>query len=342
MAFDAKVILENYGTERLHQQRLSSLIKSSNGVIRVASAYVTDRSFFLACENRERRLLTSMKPMDVASGATNIETLRALIESGVEIRTVNHSPRFHAKTYAFGSTAAVITSANLTYSAFESNIEVGVEVGPQQTSELIHWYDSLWDSAQCLGVDDLSEIHEQTKKLRKEYARLKKLAKQNLTVKKVPTKQGDSITTLMETSQRFFLINTNRRNDYRTETDGFGLEEKMHDRELATAWTSFNYSSHMEEVEKGDVILAFAKGVGIIGIGVAKAGHEVLATDAEGRLHLSDDSNNDEWRVPTRWLTWKDEADAMPYTDSPNATFVNVSGDNHSKLRQSVVDHSWD
>lgn len=341
MAVDAQLMIEYGGLDRAHRIRLASLIKNSDGPIRVASAYVTDRDFFFACQDRERRLLTSMNPMDVASGATSIETLRALIESGVEIRIVNHSPRFHAKTYTFGASASVVTSANLTKSAFETNVEVGVEVGAYQTGELIAWYDSLWSSAEGLTIDYLSEIHEQTKKLRKQYAQLKKLAVQKLAVKKSQAKQPDSITTLMDQAERFFLINTNRRYDYRTETGGFGLEEKMHDRGLATAWSNFNYSTHMESVEKGDVILAFAKGVGIIGVGIAKSGHEILGVDDDDRIRSTDEFNGDEWRVPTRWLAWTDEADAMPFSDAPNTTFLDVSGDKYDGLRQGVRDHSW-
>lgn len=342
MAFDTKLILENGGSERFHSRRLSSLIKSSDGPIRVASAYVTDREFFFECKTRERRLLTSMNPMDVASGATSIETLRALIESGVEIRIVNHSPRFHAKVYVFGESSAVVTSANLTRSAFESNVEVGVEIGADQTSELVEWFNSLWESAKRLAISDLSEIHEQTKKLRKEYARLKKLAKQKLSIKKAPARTTDSISALMDNAERFFLINTNRRYDYQTETGGFGLEETMHDRGLATAWLDFNYPGHMEEVEKGDAILAFAKGVGIIGIGVAKSGYEVLGPQSNDRIRSTNEFNGDEWRVPTRWLAWKDEADAMPYSNAPNVTFLNVSSDKYAELRQDVKGHSWD
>lgn len=338
---DAQLILEVGDSDRAHRTRLASLIANSDGPIRVASAYVTDRDFFFACQDRERRLLTSINPMDVASGATSIETLRALIESGVKIRIVNHSPRFHAKTYMFGSSASVVTSANLTKSAFESNVEVGVEIGAHQTGELIAWYDSLWKSAEDLAIDDLSDIHEQTKKLRKQYAQLKKLAKQKLAVKKSQAKQTDSIAALMDQAERFFLINTNRRYDYRTKTGGFGLEEMMHDRGLATAWSNFNYSKHMESVKKGDVILAFAKGIGIIGVGIAKSGHEVLGTD-DDRLRSTDEFHGDEWRVPTRWLAWTDEADAMPFSDAPNTTFLDVSSDKYAGLRKGVRAHSWD
>lgn len=344
MSVDAKLILEAGESDRAHRIRLASLIENSDGPIRVASAYVTDRDFFFACRDRDRRLLTSLSPMDLASGSTSIKTLRALIESGVDIRIVNYSPRFHAKIYMFGASAAVVTSANLTKSAFESNIEVGVEIGAKQTDELVAWYDSLWESAADLAIDDLSKMHKQIEKIRKQYAQLKKLAKQKLVVKSFPAKKANSVAAFMDQAERFFLINTNRRYDSKnkTETGGFGLEEMMHSRGLATAWSSFNYSTHMESVKKGDVILAFAKGSGIIGVGIAKSSHEVLGADDDGRLRSKDEVHGDEWRVPTRWIAWTNDKNAIPFSDAPNTTFLNISSNKYAGLREAVRDHIWD
>ena len=335
------LILEAGTNERQHRQRLGVLSASTDGKIRVASAYVTDRDFFNLCENRERRLLTSLNGMDIASGATSVESLRSILESGVAVRILPTYPRFHAKAYMFGDCAAVVTSANLTRSALESNIEVGAELSGAQVISLCKWFDALWASASELTVEHLSNIAAQAASLRREYARLRAKAKQSIKPEARPLPKQvytDAVSALFDGAERFFVINTNRRHDYKTSTGGFGLEEKMNERGLATAWEDFKFPSHMEQVEAGDAIFAFAKGVGIIGIGAATAGCEVRDGTATDRLPAFDDHLAREWRVPTKWLVWVDAADAMPYK-SPHFTFWNVSGNDYAGLRRDVAEH---
>jgi hypothetical protein len=139
------LILEDGSSQRKHRKCLNSLLASTKGMLRIASAYVTDRELLTGTPDRERRLLISLLPMDVASGATSIETLGTLIKSGVNCRRLSERPRLHAKVYIFGTSSAVITSANLTGSAFDSNIEVGVEVNADQVNQLAAWFDTLWE-----------------------------------------------------------------------------------------------------------------------------------------------------------------------------------------------------
>lgn len=335
------LILEDGTNERHHRQRLAALATSSRGTICVASAYVTDRDFFNLCKNREGRLLTSLNEMDIASGATSLESLRSILESGVAVRILPAYPRFHAKTYIFGDSAAVVTSANLTRSALESNIEVGAELSGEQIEVLRNWFDALWASATALTLEQLSEIAAQTAKLRREYVEFKTKAKRSLKIKTKPLPKkayADSVSALFDSAERFFVINTNRRYDHKTSTGGFGLEEKMNELGLATAWENFKFPGHMKQVEAGDAIFAFAKGVGIIGIGVATAGCEVRDETATDRLGKFDDHNAPEWRVPTKWLVWVDAPDAMRY-NSPNFTFWNVTDNDYADLRHDVAAH---
>ena len=152
------LILEDGSPQRQHRRHLNGFLGSTKGMLRIASAYVTDRDLLTGTPDRERRLLISLSRMDVASGATSIETLRAMIESGVKCRRLPERPRLHAKVYIFGTSHAVITSANLTGSAFDSNIEVGVEVGADQANKLASWFDTLWDKAVPLTLPYLSEL----------------------------------------------------------------------------------------------------------------------------------------------------------------------------------------
>ena len=99
----AKFILEDGTPARQHRPRLAELLSATTGIIRVATAYVTDRHLLSAVGKRETRLLTSLAPMDVASGATLLETLDALMGIGIKRRVLPQRPRIHAKVYIGGS-----------------------------------------------------------------------------------------------------------------------------------------------------------------------------------------------------------------------------------------------
>ena len=130
-------VIAEIGPKRQHRQRLHHLLESTPGLVRIASPYVTDRELLLGKRGRDIRLITTLLPMDIASGATSVETLCALMKAGVNCRFVPERPRLHANVYLFGTEAAVVSSANLTQSALDSNIEVGVELEGGHVKDLI-------------------------------------------------------------------------------------------------------------------------------------------------------------------------------------------------------------
>jgi hypothetical protein len=337
-----KLILEDGSSQRKHRQRLNGLLTSTKGMLRIASAYVTDRELLTGTSYRERRLLISLLPMDVASGATSVETLGALIKSGVNCRRLSERPRLHAKVYVFGTSRAVITSANLTGSAFDSNIEVGVEVNADQANQLAAWFDTLWEKAVPLTLAYLSELQSNTALLRAEFVKLKKKTKakwQAPDSHKPTDGLSDSLLDLFANAKRYFVCNTDRRQGERTATGGYALEQEMFNRGFAAAWESFKFPSHMEQVERGAAIFMFAKGIGIVGIGIAKGRCETLAPDAPDRIrNFSYENSTIEWRVPVQWLEWTDEAGAYPWK-APNRTFWNVTEARDKDLRESVKTH---
>ena len=286
------LILEDGIPDRRHKARLIELMSSTTGIIRIASAYVTERQVLTSQPERDRRLLISLLPMDVASGAMSIESLCALLESGVECRVLPQRPRLHAKVYIFGSSIAVVTSANLTRSALDSNIEVGVELQGNETKTLTVWFDQLWSIASPLTVKQLADVQVQTAALRREFMKLKQIAKRkspDLKTSKSKLVLSDSLQQLLANAPRFFVCNSDRVQGDRTPTWGFVLEEEMHNRGFATAWEDFKFPSHMEKVEPGDAIYMFAKGVGIIGIGIATGTYEKLDSGQDGRVsHVHD------------------------------------------------------
>jgi len=112
------VIAENEKGPRQHRIRLRDLLKKTDGLVRIASAYVTETDLLAGRGAREVRLLTSLLRMDIITGASSLDSLRSLIEGGVHCRCVTRGPRLHANVYIFGDELAVITSANLTWECF--------------------------------------------------------------------------------------------------------------------------------------------------------------------------------------------------------------------------------
>jgi hypothetical protein len=336
-----KVFAED-GNHRQHRQCLRNVLETTKGPVRIASAYVTDTDLLFGATDRNVRLLTSLLRMDIGSGATSLESLRSLIETGVQCRCLSDGPRLHAKVYMFGDESAVVTSANLTWSALDKNIEVGVQLTGSAVLDLIVWFDALWAKSRRLDVKQVSDWQEQTTALSREYWALRKKAAAEPTLpnEALPTDHSPiELRDLLENANRFFFCNTDRRQGERTSSGGYFLEEEMHRRGYAAAWESFIHTTHMDKVERGDAVFMFAKGVGIIGIGCAKARRQILEPSDPDRIRSFDyEEITREWRVPVDWLDWRHDGDACR-CKSLNGTFFDVTGDQHSDLRDAVRRH---
>lgn len=330
-------LLAEDGIHRQHRPSLRKILGTTQGLVRIASAYVTDSELLLGSQNHRIQLLTSLVRMDIVSGATSLPALRSLIQAGVKCRSVTGGARLHAKVYIFGDECAVITSANLTKSALDSNIEVGVQLTGTIVRQLADWFDAFWKSASRIDLRELSEWEQETAALRLAYASLRK------EVGGRPRRRSEAIPqvrsqakfrNLLQRAPRFFVCNTNRRHS----PDGTDEELMLHSH-YAAVWTDFKYPTHMERVDKGDAIFMFAKGAGIIGVGRAKAATEVLPPGYPGRI-TSDFEYDTEWRVPVEeWLAWvEDDAEAYPWI-MPNASFLDISGDEYRQLREGVRRH---
>ena len=119
------VIAESDIGPRKHRNLLRSLLKRTEGTVRIASAYVTDTDLLSDIKKRDVRLLTYLSKMDIIVGASSLDSLTALIKGGVQCRYISSGPRLHAKVYVSDDQSAVVTSANLTWKALEKNTEKG-------------------------------------------------------------------------------------------------------------------------------------------------------------------------------------------------------------------------
>jgi hypothetical protein len=289
--------------------------------VRVASAYITDSDLLLGATNRKVRILTSLLPMDVISRATSLDSLRSLVDAGVECRCLSDRPRLHAKVYIFGEQYAVVTSANLTANALNHNIEVGVELTGGAVRELADWFDAFWKKAPPLDVAVWTKWQQDNDGLRRESGELQKKvdALPPPPDRALPVGESrEELRDLLENAPRFFCCNSNRR-EGSTLNGRYVLEEKMRSQGYAAAWKKFNFLKHKNEVKRGDAIFMFAKAVGIIGIGRARAECEELQPGAQSRIGEDKQRDEPECRVPVEWLAWRVEG-AFRYR-GPNSTF---------------------
>ena len=105
------------------------------------------------------QVITRYNLDDFAEGVSDIAALRKLLDRGAGVRGVLN---LHAKLYLFGASRAVITSANLTDAALDTNHEFGVVA---EDADIIKscrdYFDDLWQRADNnLRPDDLDEWEE--------------------------------------------------------------------------------------------------------------------------------------------------------------------------------------
>jgi hypothetical protein len=238
-----------------HRIRLEKLLASTREIVRIASAYVTDDVLLSRAGNVEVRLLTSWSEDDIVTGATSLKSLRKLIvPQRVRCRVLPSRPKLHAKVYIFGKERALVTSANLTRSGLDDNIEVGVEMGGSLAAKLADWFDQHWDSepARVLTEAMIDDMEQRTAVLRRRFRQLRALTqKVRSPVKELPVH--------VPSSAGWFLCNTDRKH-------GFEREKLMYERGFAVAWEAFRSTDQMKKVRKDSVILMYANRLGIIGV----------------------------------------------------------------------------
>lgn len=105
---------------------------------------------------RNIKVITRFNLLDFYNGVSDIEALRMLLECGAQIRGIRN---LHSKVYLFGSSRAIVTSANLTEAALSRNQEFGfVADDPEIISCCSDYIADLWSKAgPNLTMDRLEE-----------------------------------------------------------------------------------------------------------------------------------------------------------------------------------------
>ncbi len=318
----------------LHRKQLRQLLRTTSGPVRIATAYLTETSLLADLAGRNVRLMTGLSALDVVTGATSLDALEAILDLGAECRTLSGEPRFHAKVYMIGSKHAVVSSANFTARALDSNVEVGIAVTGSDAEELADWFESVWVTADPIDRARISVLRRQTTDLRKRYQEFRRecslIGLEGEHTKQEPASQRARTTR----DPRFFVCNSNRKKL------GLKGEKLMKSSRSALAWEYFDHMSDMESVKAGDIILLYGNGTGIIAVGKVLRQCEILALDDARRV--SDAFDTREWRIPVEWMRWVSDNEACPWKGVLPPTFHNVSSDAWTERRNMVARHFFD
>ncbi len=97
------------------------------------------------------RVLTVGNLRDFLNGSSDIAAIEWLLQVGADIRLVDN---LHAKVYIADHTTAIVTSANLTQSGLEENLEVGVLIdGEEETKDLLNIVEEWFSKARKIDAD---------------------------------------------------------------------------------------------------------------------------------------------------------------------------------------------
>jgi len=133
------------------ETELTDALRTDAGEFRVICPFIKEDALrrLLSCHPTNIRVITRFNLADFAERVSDIAALRMLLDSDARIRGIRN---LHAKLYLFGSRRAIITSANLTKSALDSNHELGLVAEDAAIIAACRaYFDDLW----CRGGDDL-------------------------------------------------------------------------------------------------------------------------------------------------------------------------------------------
>jgi hypothetical protein len=126
---------------------LIAALKADVTELRIACPFIKQTALgrLLAEAPRAIRVITRFNMADFATGVSDIQALRALLDAGAQVRGIRH---LHAKLYLFGQSRAVVTSANLTTAALDRNEEFGAVLGSaDDIASCSAYFERLWSRA---------------------------------------------------------------------------------------------------------------------------------------------------------------------------------------------------
>ena len=143
-------------------QELSEAIRADPSAVRIVCPFIKKGALERLLPHRPDKVqvITRFNLADFAEGVSDIEALRLLLEVGADIRGIRN---LHAKLYVFGTSRAIITSANLTKAALTRNQEFGmVADDPAVIAACRNYFDGLWTRARMDLSRDMLDTWEET------------------------------------------------------------------------------------------------------------------------------------------------------------------------------------
>jgi hypothetical protein len=131
---------------------LTQALQADTSALRIVSPFIKLRALerLLELSPKSVQVITRFNLDDFASAVSDIAALRSVLAAGGQVRGIRN---LHAKVYLFGARRAVVTSANLTGAALDSNHEFGaITDDPASIAACRAYFDRLW----TLGGADLS------------------------------------------------------------------------------------------------------------------------------------------------------------------------------------------
>lgn len=125
-------------------RELTDALRADNSELRLISPFIKAGALdrLLSLNPGKVRVITRFNLANFAEGVSDVAALRMLLDAGARVRGIR---KLHAKLYLFGASRAVITSANLTKSALDSNHEFGLVAEDETVIATCHaYFDDLW------------------------------------------------------------------------------------------------------------------------------------------------------------------------------------------------------
>ena len=123
---------------------LTSGLNCDRTVLRAICPFIKRRTLdrILSSRPRSIQVITRYNLSEFADGVSDIEALRSLLDVGAAVRGIRN---LHAKLYIFGSSRAIVTSANLTEAGVNRNHEFGAVTEDAGAIEHCNaYFDNLW------------------------------------------------------------------------------------------------------------------------------------------------------------------------------------------------------
>lgn len=133
--------------DRHWDTEFTDALHRDSGTLRMVCPFIKARALEKILTQRPGTLevITRFNLADFAKGVSDIDALQLLLDAGGAVRGLKG---LHAKLYVFGTSRAIITSANITGAGLSANHEFGVITDDSAAIRRCHeYFETLWRSA---------------------------------------------------------------------------------------------------------------------------------------------------------------------------------------------------